>query len=88
MPNGKPGDHPYTDIVVHRLPTYSDFADSLVREIATLADERTRRDLADLLLGRFNLFDEPDVAELERTLTGLRDRLRREARERGWEVRE
>lgn len=86
MPNGKPGDHPYTDIVVHRLAVYSPPADALVREIATLADERIRRELADLLYRRFNVYERPAVAELERTLTALRDRLRREARERGWEV--
>jgi len=86
VPNGKPGDHPYTDIVVHRLTVYSPSADALVREITTLADEQTRRELADLLYRRFNVYEQPDVAELERTLTGLRDRLRREARERGWEV--
>ena len=79
LPNGKPGDHPYTDIVIHRLPVYSPSADGLVREIATLGDERTRRELADLLFLRFNVYDRPDVAELERVLTDLRDRLRRDA---------
>ncbi|MDP3768223.1 MAG: hypothetical protein Q8S13_09420 [Dehalococcoidia bacterium] len=86
MPNGKPGDHPYTDIVIHQLLVYSPSADALVREIATLADERTRRELADLLFLRFNEYDRPNVAELERILTDLRDRLRREASERGWEL--
>ena len=86
MPNGKPGDHPYTDIVIHSLAVYSRVADGLVREIATLADERTRRELADLLFLRFNEHDRPDVAELERLLTDLRDRLRREASERGWKL--
>lgn len=86
MPNGKPGDHPYSDIVVHGLAVYSRTADALVREIATLADEKTRRELADLLFLRFNVFEQPDVTELERLLTDLRDRLRREASERGWEL--
>ena len=86
MPNGKPGDHPYTDIVIHGLAVYSRVADALVREIATLADERSRRELADLLFLRFNEYERPNVAELERLLTDLRDRLRREASERGWEL--
>jgi hypothetical protein len=34
MPNGKPGDDWYTDIVVHGLPTFSAQADRLVSEIA------------------------------------------------------
>ena len=85
LPSGKPGDHPYTDSVIHHLAVYSPSADGLVREIAKLADERTRRELADLLFLRFNVYDRPDVAELERVLTDLRDRLRREASARGWE---
>ncbi|HXH96854.1 MAG TPA: hypothetical protein VNH40_06540 [Gaiellaceae bacterium] len=34
MPNGKPGDDWYTDIVVHGLPTFSAEADRLVSQIA------------------------------------------------------
>lgn len=48
MPNGSIGDHPYTDIVYHGLDIYSPCAAGLVREIAVLADERTRRELADM----------------------------------------
>jgi hypothetical protein len=39
MPNGKIGDHPYTDIVVHCRDVYSAAAAALVREIDRLADE-------------------------------------------------
>lgn len=77
MPNGKPGDHPYTDIVVHGRRVYSAAADALVREIAAIADGRTRRELVEMLLFRFNEYDGPDVALLERELTWLRDELRR-----------
>jgi hypothetical protein len=86
MPNGKPGDHPYTDIVVHGLRVYSATADALVREIATLADEDTRRQLAARLFQRYNEHERPDVRALERELTQLRDRLRREAAEGGRET--
>jgi hypothetical protein len=86
MPNGKPGDHPYTDIVVHGRDVYSPLAAKLVREIATLADEKTRRQLGDLLFLEYNEFSRPDVPKLERELTELRDRLTREARERGFEI--
>jgi hypothetical protein len=85
VPNGKPGDHPYTDIVVHHHRVYSDTADALVREIAELADERTRRELADRLLTDYNEYCRPDVVALERELTQLRDRLRVDVEARGWE---
>jgi hypothetical protein len=34
MPNGKPGDHPLTDILVHNLETYGEEADDLIRGIS------------------------------------------------------
>lgn len=34
MPNGKPGDHPWIDIVHHRIDTFSPVADDLVRAIS------------------------------------------------------
>jgi hypothetical protein len=85
MPNGKPGDHPFTDIVHHLRPVYSAAADDLVREIAKLADDKTRRELEDLLMSKYNEYFKPNVPELERILTALRDRLLGEARARGFE---
>ena len=86
MPNGKIGDHPYTDIVIHGRDVYSAKADGLVREVAALGDERTRRELADRLMSEFNEYLKPDVRKLERVLTELRERLLREAKDRGLEV--
>ncbi|MFQ5850879.1 MAG: hypothetical protein ACE5JU_09860 [Candidatus Binatia bacterium] len=83
MPNGKPGDHPLTDIVGHGLEVYSPLADSLVREIVKLGGED---EIADMLLTEYNTFFDPDVVKLERVLTGIRDRLLEQARSRGWEV--
>jgi len=40
MPNGKPGDHPLTDILVHRLKVYGREADELIRKIAELCSRR------------------------------------------------
>jgi hypothetical protein len=37
MPNGNPGDHPYTDIVIHGMEVFGDEIDDLVREIDRLA---------------------------------------------------
>jgi hypothetical protein len=40
MPNGKAGDHPLTDILVHRLKVYGQEADELIRKIAELCSRR------------------------------------------------
>ena len=38
--NGKPGDHPLTDLFVHRLEVYGEEADGLIRKIAQLCSQR------------------------------------------------
>ena len=86
MPNGKIGDHPYTDVMIHGREVYSSLASSLIREIATLGDVKTREQLADRLMRDFNEFSNPDVPRLERLLSEWRDRLLADARERGYEV--
>ena len=86
MPNGKPGDHPYTDIIFNKIDLYSSAVASLVREIAAMADDKTQRALADLLNDKFNPYFSPDVTSLERHLTALRDKLRKDASARGFEV--
>jgi hypothetical protein len=40
MPNGKPGDHPLTDIFLHRVEVYGAEADELIRKIAKLSSRR------------------------------------------------
>ena len=40
MPNGKPGDHPLTDILVHKLKVYGDEPDDLIRKIAELCSRQ------------------------------------------------
>lgn len=42
MANGKPGDHPLTDILTHKLEVYCREADELIRRIGDLC---SRRDL-------------------------------------------
>jgi hypothetical protein len=79
MPNGKPGDHPYTDIVIDGRDVYSPHA-------AKLSDDKARRQLADLLYSEYNEFDRPDVRKLETVLTAMRDTALRAARERGFDV--
>jgi hypothetical protein len=86
MPNGKLGDHPLTDILQHGRDVYSMRAAGLVREIACLADEKTLRELRDLLFTQYNDLYNPDVAALERYLSILRDKLRQDAKDRGFEI--
>jgi hypothetical protein len=53
------------------------------REIVALGG---RGEIEAMLFERYNVYARPDVAELERTLTAIRDRRRREAKARGGEV--
>jgi len=87
MPNGKPGDHPYTDIVVHGHDVYSSRVAGLVREIALLADEKKRQKLSDLLLYEYNEFENPDVEKLERILNEQLASLKEIVRNRGFDNR-
>ena len=77
--NGKKRDHPLTDILLYKMRTYSEKADSLIEEIVQLGGrgelERT-----------FDLMVPPPIEHFEAALQELRDRLRRQAKERGWEV--
>jgi hypothetical protein len=40
MANGKPGDHPLTDVLHHKLQVYSRETDELIRKIAALCSSR------------------------------------------------
>jgi hypothetical protein len=77
--NGKKGDHPLTDIVHWKIPTFSPTADALVAEIIQLGAERE-------LETTFNLFAPPALPSFEAQLKGMRDRLLADRKERGWEV--
>ena len=46
MPNGRPGDHPFTDIVLHNFDVFSPEIDDLVRKLSATA---ARDKVADLL---------------------------------------
>jgi hypothetical protein len=49
MPNGKPLDHAYTDIVVHRMDVFGEEIDSTVRRLAESLDEHGRKRLSHLI---------------------------------------
>jgi len=76
--NGKHGDHPVTDIVIHKLPVFSNDVDQWIVEIAKLGGMGT--------LNRSNWFPPPPLPELEVSLMEIRDRLLKQAKERGWEL--
>lgn len=79
--NGKPRDHPLTDIVVHGLPVYGREADELIRRIAELSGMDRLYDWWDREIGW--------GAEDDLALRKARERyarLSREARERSWEI--
>lgn len=69
MPNGKIGDHPITDIIVHRRRVFSPQIDDLIREIVK-AGGRPQLD------GLVDWFAPPAGDELLRLLTALRQSLR------------
>jgi hypothetical protein len=85
MPNGKVGDHPLTDILIHGRRVYSERADDLVRTIVELGGKDR---IADLLFRDFNEFSDPDVPRLEQVLSDIHDQLAADARNRGWEPKE
>ena len=65
---------------------YSPLATTLIRQIASIADDKTRRTLGDVLGRDYNVLFRPDIAKLEHYLTELRNRLMAEAQERGFEL--
>ena len=81
MPNGKPGDHPLTDLLVHGMPVFNQHVDTLIREIAELGGRDALSRYADEILRADHRFGPGEVASgdlssLERRLTEARDALR------------
>ncbi len=81
MPNGKPGDHPITDIVVHRIKTYTPEIDDMVREIAAVLEVKNKDlsycypELADII-HQFDESEEVDFESMKEVLNYLREELR------------
>ncbi|MFH1640823.1 MAG: hypothetical protein ABIA66_02535 [Candidatus Omnitrophota bacterium] len=78
MSNGKQGDHPLTDILIHKVPVFSPSADKLIIEIAKYIPTYKLREM-------FNWFSPPTLSEFEKQLKEILDRLKIEAKEKGWE---
>ncbi|MGE5530244.1 MAG: hypothetical protein ACM3X6_14050 [Patescibacteria group bacterium] len=76
--NGKPGDDPLLDILAYKRRVFSEQADALIIEIERLGGHKE--------LEKIDLLNPPDRKTLEERLVGIRDRLKKEAREGGWEL--
>ena len=64
MPNGKPGEHPITDMLVHDMPVFSPRIDALIGDIVALGGGTD-------LETEFDLFAPPSGKEFERPLTEM-----------------
>jgi len=82
MPNGKPLDHAYTDIVVHGTNVFGEEIDSTVRRLARSLDEQGRKRLGDLI-GHFdtNLADRKDAHKRKELMSKLENFEKRQAGE-------
>ena len=81
MPNGKPGDHPLTDLFVHGVSVFNPQVDALIREIAELGGRDALERYADELYRADNRYTaggatSGDLSNLERQLTEVRNTLR------------
>jgi hypothetical protein len=87
VPNGTPGDHPLTDILGWKIDVFGREADDLIRQIVQLGGrEHLEREPLMLVALDPRYFPHADRRTLVADLTALRDRLRAEAIDRGWEV--
>lgn len=77
--NGKPGDHPLTDIFVHNKKVFGDGIDELIVELSKLVS----REKLDQMFDWFSL---PRNQEFKKQLQMKLKELRKEAKELGWEV--
>jgi hypothetical protein len=82
MPNGKPGDHPLTDIFIHKLEVYGKEADELIRKIGELC---SRRQLDEWWEKEIRWSDDHELV-LQKARVRYQELLN-QARERGWEAR-
>jgi hypothetical protein len=80
MANGKPHDHPLTDILVHNLDVYGGEADELLRRISELCSPRELEDWWEREIG---WSAQPDEV-LRRARSRYQELLKR-ARDSGWE---
>lgn len=91
MPNGKPGDHPVTDVLVHGREAISPRTTELIRSLSVIGGrDALRRFELDLLALDGDVVqgiaDPFAIAAMESRLAAELERLRADAIARGWEV--
>jgi hypothetical protein len=81
MPNGKPGDHPLTDILVHKVKVYGEETDDLIRKIAELSSHRELDEWWQREIGW-----SPDRHSVVSKARIRLDELLQRAKDSGWEI--
>ena len=76
--NGKHGDHPITDIIVHHLAVYGEPLDTELRELGQLMSYKS-------LCDWFEPHWMTPAAELGPLVAAKLEAMRRNAKDRGWE---
>jgi hypothetical protein len=79
--NGKPGDHPLTDLLVHKLEVYGRETDELIRRIAALCSRRELDDWWEREIGWSE-----DSESILRKASARHTELVKRAKENGWET--
>jgi hypothetical protein len=79
--NGKPGDNPLTDVLVHRLEVYGQETDDLIRKIAELCSRRELDEWWEREIGWSH--DRDSVLNKARMHF---DQLLQRAKQSGWEI--
>jgi hypothetical protein len=78
MPNGKPGDHPITDLMVHHIAVYGEPLDTQLRQLGELMSYQR-------LCDWFQQHWSTPAQQLQPLVIKKLEELRRVAQERGWE---
>jgi hypothetical protein len=81
MPNGKPGDHPLTDILVHEIETYGFETDDLIRKVSKLCSRAEFDIWWELEIS----WSQVNASRLEKAKTKFAEVSKR-AKESGWEI--
>jgi hypothetical protein len=76
--NGKPGDHPITDIMVYHLSVFGEPVDTHIRQLGEMMSYER-------LCDWFQPHWSKAAEELQPILAAKLQELRRDAQERGWE---
>lgn len=74
MPNGKPGDRPDTDVLIHDIDVYTEEVNELIREVASLGGDEAISDLEMYTRYGWNPSDEK-LRELRERLEQKREKL-------------